>query len=276
MIFKTILSVVGDSGNDGDLRIAADLARDLGAHLSVLILGIEAAPPIGEFATMTSDLWLQEREEVAKRLEVCVEKTQAALARIAISSDVDSGAGEPALIDKLVGRRSRYADLIVIGPEMLANETLKSRVIDGTLFSSGRPILLVPAGVKVNPAPKRILVAWDAKVEAARAAREALALLIRADEVHLVMVDPSIDKHGDEPGADAATYLARHGIKVVVDRLPSEGRSVAEVLNRHAVDTKADFLVMGAYSHSRMRELIFGGVTSSMLENPSLPLFMAR
>jgi nucleotide-binding universal stress UspA family protein len=275
MAFKTILSVMGDGDGD-DLRIATDLARDLGAHLSVLVLGIEASPPIGEFATMTSDLWLQEPEEVSRRLQASVEKTKAELARLAISADVESGSGEPALIDKLVGRRARYADLILIGPEMLANDMLKSRVIDGTLFSSGRPILLVPAGVKVNSSPKRILVAWDAKVEAARAAREALGLLIRADEVHLVMVDPNVDKHGAEPGADAAAYLARHGIKVTVDRLPSEGRSVAEVLNRHAVDTQADFLVMGAYSHSRMRELIFGGVTSSMLEKPSLPLFMAR
>lgn len=73
-----------------------------------------------------------------------------------------------------------------------------------------------------------------------------------------------------------AVYLARHGVKVTVDRLPPEGDSVADVLRRHAVDTAAEMIVMGAYGHSRLRERIFGGVTRSMIEDPPLPLFMAR
>ncbi|WP_246674956.1 universal stress protein [Mesorhizobium sp. B2-4-11] len=65
-------------------------------------------------------------------------------------------------------------------------------------------------------------------------------------------------------------------MKVTVDRLPSANRSVADVLCQHAIDVAADLLVMGAYGHSRLRERIFGGVTRSMLENPSLPVMMAR
>lgn len=93
-----------------------------------------------------------------------------------------------------------------------------------------------------------------------------------------MLVDPleGDEDQGAEPGADAAAYLARHGIKVTVDRLPSQGRTVASVLRRHATDTAADLLVMGAYGHSRLRERIFGGVTSAMIEEPTLPVLMAR
>jgi nucleotide-binding universal stress UspA family protein len=108
--------------------------------------------------------------------------------------------------------------------------------------------------------------------------RESLEILAGANEVRLILVDPAEgeDHHGAEPGADAAAYLARHGVKVTVDRLPSSSHAVAEVLRRHAVDTSAELMVMGAYGHSRLRERIFGGVTKSMLESQSLPILMAR
>lgn len=103
-------------------------------------------------------------------------------------------------------------------------------------------------------------------------------MLVNADEVRLVLVDPveSESGHGSEPGADAAAFLARHGAKVAVDRLPSQGHSVAEILGRHAMDCAIDLMVMGGYGHSRMRERIFGGVTKSILEEPPVPVLMAR
>jgi nucleotide-binding universal stress UspA family protein len=122
------------------------------------------------------------------------------------------------------------------------------------------------------------MVAWDSSLEAARAVREALDMLVAADDVRLVLVDPVAGESGQgaEPGADAAAYLARHGVKVAVDRLPSSGQSVAAVLSRHAADMDAELMVMGAYGHSRLRERIFGGVTRSILDEPPLPIFMAR
>ena len=75
---------------------------------------------------------------------------------------------------------------------------------------------------------------------------------------------------------DPAQGLTRHGVKVSVDRLPSSGQSVATVLKQHATDMDADLIVMGGYGHSRLRERIFGGVTRSMLEEPVLPILMAR
>jgi nucleotide-binding universal stress UspA family protein len=81
---------------------------------------------------------------------------------------------------------------------------------------------------------------------------------------------------GAEPGADIAAYLARHGLTVTVDQLAGGGRPVADVLKQHATDIGADLIVMGAYSHSRIRERIFGGVTRSFIEGARLPVLMAH
>lgn len=115
-------------------------------------------------------------------------------------------------------------------------------------------------------------------MESARAAREAMELMESAEEVNVVLVDPSAApaRNGEEPGADIATYLARHVVNVTVDRLPSAGRRVEEVLNQHAIDTSADLIVMGAYGHTRLRERIFGGVTKAMIERPIVPVLMVH
>ena len=102
--------------------------------------------------------------------------------------------------------------------------------------------------------------------------------MVSAEEVHVTLVDPDTSSivSGPEPGADIAAYLAHHGVKTTVDRLPSGGKAIADVLKQHAIDVSADLIVMGGYGHSRMRERIFGGVTRSMLDEPRLPVLMAR
>ena len=279
MAFKTILTITGpEIGWQGDLKLAVDLCQQAEAHLSVLVMALAAPPPIGEYAVVVSDGWMQERQADQRRLKARTEEISAFVAANPVSGDVVSDYAEVGWADEMVGRRARYADLTLAGPELLASETLRQKVIEGALFWSGKPLLLVPEGAQPTLNPKRVLVAWDTRIEATRAVREALDLLAAADEVHLAIVDPVEGErsHGEEPGADVATFLARHGVNVTVDRLPSENHSVAEVLRRHAVDTDAEVLVMGAYGHSRLRQRIFGGVTRSMLENPPLPVFLAR
>jgi nucleotide-binding universal stress UspA family protein len=96
--------------------------------------------------------------------------------------------------------------------------------------------------------------------------------------VHAVLIDPvpSFDGHGPEPGHDLAAYLGRHGIAATVHRLPKEGRETGEVLRRTATDLAADLIVMGGFGHSRLRERIFGGTTTSMMKNPLVPVLMAH
>lgn len=278
MPFKTMLAVTGPGLGQDDLKLATSLCEAAGAHLSTLVVQIAAPPPMGDYAAMVSDAWFLERQEDQRRLADRRDEVTAYLAVSTVSADVTAEYPELAWSDEAIGRRGRYADLTLLGPDVLATETLRAKVIEGALFSSGKPLLLLPSGARATLTPKRILVAWDARLESSRAVREALDLLVEAADVRLVLVDPIEGEtgHGAEPGSDAAAYLARHGVKVTVERLPREGHSVADVLRRRATDFDADMIVMGAYGHSRLRERILGGVTKSMLDQPPGPLFLAR
>jgi nucleotide-binding universal stress UspA family protein len=257
MSFKTILGIVGMKVGDTDLKSAVDLCAENNAHLSVLVISLASPPPIGDYAATLSDAWLEERQQDLQQLEKRTKKINMFLNEAGISASVSSEYAEFVSAAGEIGRHARYSDLIFVGPEVLKSDLLKSKVVEGALFESGRPVLIAPSGTTPTLTPKHVLLAWDSSVEAARAAREAMDMLIRADDVHVTLVD-------------------RHGVKVIVDRLPSGGNPVADVLNQHAVDIAADLMVMGGYGHSRLRERVFGGVTKSMIDAPKFPILMAR
>lgn len=278
MSYKTILSVTGINQSDSDLRVAAELCASASAHLSALVVALSASPPIGEYAAAVSIDWLEERNREIAKLDERAEEAKALLAQTGISFDVDTMYTEIAWSDEEIGERASYADISLLGPGLKLDPELRARAIDGCLFKSARPVLLVPKRGKPTLSPRTIILAWDSRLEAARAAREAIDVMKDADSVHVTMVDPraASARNGEEPGADVAAYLARHGIEVTVDRLPSGGRPVDEVLNQHALDVSADLIVMGGYSHSRLRERIFGGVTKAILEEPSVCVLMTH
>lgn len=195
MAFRTIFTVMGPNKGDDDLKLAADLCDEIGAHLAVLVIAIAAPPPVGEYAAVVSEAWLKARQADENLLKKRTAAVSALLAGRALSADVSSEYLEAGWADETIGRRARYADITVVGPELLAGETLKNKVIDGGLFSSGKPLLLIPEGSRPTLKPKCVLIAWDARLESSRAVRESLDMLAGADEVHLVMVDPVEDEY---------------------------------------------------------------------------------
>ena len=133
----------------------------------------------------------------------------------------------------------------------------------------------------IGPAPtlgQRVTVAWDASREAARAVNDALPLLVRAQAVDVVTVNPSDSPfgHGEDPGADIALHLARHDIQVEVRRIETRDLDVANTVLSHIADRGSDLVVMGAYGHSRLRELVLGGVTRTILRDMTVPVLMAH
>lgn len=276
MPYKTILNVLGEDRADEDLQVATKLAGEVGAHLSTLFVTM-APVPTGRYQTL-SPSWLEVRERNLEKLSERVTKFRQRLATTELSFDVDSVYAEVAGPAYDIGERAIYADLVVAGPGVFANDDLKSQVVSGGLFQAGRPVIFVPRDANATLGPKTILLAWDSRPSAAHAAREALEMMKMAQSVHVTMVDPVAASRvsGDEPGADIATYLARHGINVSVETLPSSGHFVTDTLLRHALDINADLIVMGAYGHSKLLELILGGVTKSMLKEANLPILMAH
>jgi nucleotide-binding universal stress UspA family protein len=278
MAFKTILSVIGVDNSERDIKNAIEFCRSADAHLSLLVLSMAAPPPIGAYGEIVSASWQEEREDDISALANATETAKEMLAVSGISYDALDVYTEFAWADEDVARSALYADLTLVGQEAAMDVDLKKRILDGALFQSPTPVLFNPTGKPATLAPKSVLVAWDSGIEAGRSVHSALPILRMAEEVHVTLIDPtaSEDRNGEEPGAEIAAYLARHGAKVSVEVLSSGGKTIAQVLNQHADDVVADLIVMGAYSHSRLRERIFGGVTRDMLDSVKRPIFLTH
>ena len=146
------------------------------------------------------------------------------------------------------------------------------------VLSSGRPTLVVPYIGPTRTLAQSVTVAWDAGREAARAVNDALPFLERAQAVTVMVVNPrpGIGSHGEEPGADIALHLARHGIKVEAQHLEVRDMSVADAILSRAADQSIDLLVMGAYGHSRFREWVLGGATRQIFAQMTVPVLMSH
>ncbi|MDA1118758.1 MAG: universal stress protein [Proteobacteria bacterium] len=180
--------------------------------------------------------------------------------------------------DTAVRQSARYADLVVAGQPEAADEGGLRGLADELALSAGRPVLFVPYAGRFAALGKRVLIAWDAGREAARAVTDALPFLQRAEAVEVAAFDPERGRrgHGEQPGADIALYLARHGVKVTVHQQSGAGYEVGGQILSRAADASADLIVMGAYGHSRVRELVLGGATRSMLEAMTVPVLMSH
>lgn len=154
-------------------------------------------------------------------------------------------------------------------------DSMRRRVVEDVLFDSGRPLILVPRNGG-PAAPQRIMVAWDGSARAARAVKDALPLLAGAATVIAATVEGERDLSRMAPGADLATYLARHGIDCGLATLAAGRQDAAARLRLFAGEEGFEMIVMGAYVHSRFRQAILGGVTQSLLESPPALLFLAH
>lgn len=283
MSYKTILVHVDESRHAaGRVRIAAAIAAQDDAHL-VGAATTGASRYI--FQGGASELAVTDMTQpLAAHLNMLREHARGALVRFEEQArSLMVGSHESALIDDEAGAgisvRAHYSDLVVIGqvdPDE-RSPVVMSDFPEYVVLNAGRPVLIVPYAVKQESAGQRVLIAWDGSVGATRAVANALPLLKRAEIVEVVVFNAAEapDMHGEQPGADIALYLARHGVKVDVLRRETE-RDIGNALLLLAADLGSDLLVMGGYGHSRFREILLGGVTHTVLGAMTLPVLMSN
>jgi nucleotide-binding universal stress UspA family protein len=257
------------------LEYAMSLAADCGASLSLYVL----APSPSALLPITAEsasVWLENETE---RLEQQTAATTRAASKLVAQAGIDLVAEHPnaqfETRDARFVQLARVNDLAVLDAADAAGSA-GHRVIEDVLFDSGRPVLVVPqfAG---NASPRRIAIAWDGSARAARAVKDALPFLIAADLVVAVTITGEKDLSRMAPGADLATYLARHGIKnCKLATLAGTDRDVAARLRLFVAEEDVEMIVMGAFVHSRFREAVLGGVTRSMLDDAPVPLFLSH
>jgi nucleotide-binding universal stress UspA family protein len=281
MALKNI-GVFVDATPEGEKRAdyAATLAHQCRAHLAGIHVVSAGRPEhrsdyyvIGEKAIRASLAWEKAADEavtinVRRRFEaISAKRDLSAEFRVIRRGGPDE--------DLVLG--SLHSDLVVIGQRQL-QELPGYLSPDKLLLASGAPILVIPSGWKSELIGQKILVGWNASREARRAVADALPFLVAAPSVTLLVVDSNerADRHGEEPGADIALYLARHGVHVEVEQVSSRGSPVADFILSYAADHGVDLIVIGAYSHARSVEMLFGGVTRTLLKQSPIPVLMSR
>lgn len=281
MGYKDLL-VVLDGGADAPQRIdlAATLAERFAAHL-VGLYSVPAAelPRRAGYADLAvlEPVYHEWRARALEQSERARAMFEQAADRRGIGHEwravSENGEADPAL-------HARYADLAVLGQYDPDNDVtaLARPHPERVTLSSGRPVLVIPYTGQFTDIGRSVLVAWNASREAARAVADAMPLLRAAELVTVLAVDPRTGHggHGELPGADIALHLARHGVKAQIERTVSAKVPIGEVLLSRMADLGADLLVMGAYGHSRARELLLGGATRSILASMTIPVLMSH
>ncbi|MFA5950190.1 MAG: universal stress protein [Hyphomicrobium sp.] len=277
MSYKTILLHATDNYRFRTaLRPALALARRFDAHL--VSLAVLPPPIIQEPLTATSGETLVVEGHRRIYAEDCV--TMKAFfeqaAREAGLEDLhewimDDATASP--VWQVVSEYARSADIAIASQSDVDGEGPEELVL-----AAGRPVLVVPARGDHAEVGRRVLVAWNGRREAARAAFDALPLLVGADVVRILWVNPGDEQDvaQDVPAADLATALARHNVRCEAAEITRGARDTGEVLLGEVREMGADLLVMGCYGHSRLREYILGGATRTLLRNMTVPILMSH
>ncbi|MEZ5778740.1 MAG: universal stress protein [Paracoccaceae bacterium] len=279
MAFKSILTITTDPGaSAAQIDAAIEIARREDAHLDVLCIGVDRTQTgyyyAGATAILTQEAYNQARDEVA----AAEKKVRERLGAEDIRWSVDTAVAQIGALGAPVGVLARFSDLVVLSKPYGENGgPAAEAILEAVLFEGGAPVLVLPENYKGAAFGKRVVLAWNQSDEALRAARAALPILKSAANVDITIVNPPT--HGPErsdPGGLLSQLLARHGVHAEVSVLAKTLPTTSEIISRHALESDADLVVMGAYGHSRFREAILGGATRNMLEKAQLPVLMAH
>jgi nucleotide-binding universal stress UspA family protein len=279
MTYKSILVHVDETPRcTARLDIAFELARAFGAHVTVLAIVPEIPVPASVEVSYGAQLAAAHERAVREALDpVRTEFAQRAQRAGVSSVEWREARGD---VVALAALHARYADLLILGQVDPGDDRTRpvAGFLENLLLTAGRPTLVVPYAGAFGGVFSKALVAWNASRESTRAVTDALPLLQRATRVAVIVVDaqPATGTHGESPGADIALYLARHGVKAEAYPTPSGDVDVGDVILSRASDIGADLIVMGAWGHSRVRELVMGGATRSLLDEMTVPVLFSH
>ena len=275
MIKDLLVNISVGVENDATLDYAFGLANTFEAHAAAVAFAQEAVPP-AMLMDEVPPTWIEEfRRESERAAALAVERCKAAAERAGIAVEARWMPASFAGNGDMFGRIARRFDLSVVRQSEPGQVGAADLIIEAALFSTGRPVVIVPYIQKNGPKLERIMLCWDGSSSASRAASDAMPFLKRAKVVEVAIVKEH-GKSDEAPGADIAQHLARHGLTVEVKEIVAPSAKPADVILSHAADSGADFLVMGGFGHSRLREFVLGGVTRSILQTMTIPTLMSH
>ena len=279
MALKDILVVVDDTpASAARLDLAAQLAARCDAHLTALYAFTDVAFPGYIESQFPQELRESRRQSRNDQTAHMAAAFNDAMRHHGMTdrSEWLVEEGDPTIAAAV---RGRYADLVVVGqpdPGRARDQPVAQPA--ALLFECGRPLLVVPYAGRFSSIGERVLVGWNGSREAARAVGDAMPLLGAAKRVVVMAANPKRGPNGlgDEPCADIARHLSRHGCRVEATHVVTDVVEPGDTVLNMAADESCDLLVMGAYGRSRFRELVLGGMTRFMLQHMTVPVLMSH
>ncbi len=289
MRIKTILVPLnGLEATSPALEVSLGMARRLDAHVAVCHVALDARDSVAFLGEGMTGAMVEEimaisegqAKERGERARALFESVCARLEVPIVNAGAAPGEGFSTAYVTVTGReeehvavRGRLADLIVVNRPTPGQNAAPSATLQTALRETGRPVLVVPPEPS-SELGRVVAIAWNGSVEAGRAIGAALPLLTDAERVIVF----SVGEEGWPGGAaeDVVTYLAWHGIAAGAETVEASPRSVGGSLLGVSAEAGADLLVMGAYTHSRLHRLIYGGATREVLETAKISVLMAH
>ena len=268
------LSVAQGGSFAGDYAVS--IASALDAHIAGIAFVYDPIVPVSGTGYIPAEVIDAQQADNRAAAKSAIDRFAAATERAGLSAEpITLNASFPGAGDQF-SRIARRFDLAVVGQAEPGTSSVEELIAESTLFESGRPVIVVPYIQKAPLKLDRVMVCWDGSRPAARAIADAMPLLERAGRVEVVIVANERGKQDEIAGADMGQHLARHGLTVDVNRVTAGDIDVADALLSHAADSSADFIVMGGYGHSRLREFVLGGVTHSILRSMTAPALLSH
>jgi nucleotide-binding universal stress UspA family protein len=275
MLKDVVVNLSSQGPRDFAAEYATSIAAMFGAHITGVSFVYEPVIPDGMLGGVPVDLIELQRQENSKAANDAISRFAGAAKKAGLSA-------ETRLLDATFGgaatrfaQISRRFDLVVVGQAQREGGPADDLVIEGALFESGRPLVVVPYIQRRGITLERVLACWDGSRTAARAIGDAMPFLERAKAVEVVIVAEE-RKSEEMTGANMSAHLVRHGVAASVKRIAKGDIAIQDALLSYAADSGADFMVMGGYGHSRLREFILGGVTRGILASMTLPVLMSH
>jgi len=269
-----VVNLMVAGSRDAAATYAVSVAKTFDAHLAGIAFAYEPVLPAIVGGGIPESVIEEQREENEKAAKAAVAQFEATAKDIKHETRMVpaslAGAADT------FGEIARVFDLAIVGQSERDRVGPEELIVEGALFGSGRPILVVPADYQGGIRLERVLVCWNGGRNAARATANALPFLRRANAAEIVTVGTEAASPAETSAADLSRHLARHGITANVKRIEPGNLKVSAAILNYAVKSGAGMLVMGGYGHSRLREFILGGTTRGVLAAMTVPTLMSH
>jgi len=273
---KTYFSILPPEAPIDSLDSIVQFSHDSNAHLFVIALSLAFVVPGSVFPGVPTYGGEEEYAVMVEQSKLRASELEKRLTEKDVSYTVIPMCQPIIGIADAVCKAALYADLAILPSQNQFSSSLYRRIVEGLLFDAGLPTMVLPDILSEPLSLERVLIGWFPSAHSARAIRDCIPLVNESSDIRIAIVDSSANDYGPAPGDDVASFLARKGLTVTVEKLSSNDSAVASSLKQASIDLDTDLLVIGAYGHSRMRETLFGGTTKEMLDNPPCALLLSH